>query len=117
MAANSGLSVQNSHAELVGLRCLRRTGSSGTVALANAVASDITTSTKRGTYLSWRLRHRRSRHPLAPLLGVFWRSILDGIPSFIFFWRWRASWLLLWGVRSTKQGSSSMNHLGPSTST
>ena len=94
-------------AESVGLRCLRNVGSSGTVALANPVASHIMTSTERGTYSSWGLRHRRSRHPLAPLLGVFWRGILDGVPSFSFFWRWRASWLFPWSSSSQKRAANS----------
>ena len=54
-----------------------------------------------------RLWHRRSRHPLAPLLGVLWRSMLDGIPSFSFCWRWRASCPSPWSSSSQKSAAKS----------
>ena len=53
IGANIGLALQNSYAALMVLRCLQSTGSSGTVALANAVVSDIATSAERGTYIGY----------------------------------------------------------------
>lgn len=51
MAANLGLALQNNYAALLVLRCFQSAGSSGTAALSNAVATDITTSAERGSYI------------------------------------------------------------------
>lgn len=51
--ANLGLALQNSYAALMVLRCLQSSGSSGTVALANALVSDIVTSAERGKYVGY----------------------------------------------------------------
>ena len=100
MAANIGLSDQNSHTELVGLRCLQSAGSSGTVALANAVASDITTSTERETYVSWVAATLTLAPSIGPITGGLlaqyaeWHSIFQvllalasvvAVPMVIFF--------------------------------
>jgi MFS family permease len=53
IAANIGLSLQDSYAALMILRCLQSSGSSGTVALSNAVVADIATSSKRGSYIGY----------------------------------------------------------------
>lgn len=53
IAANIGLALQNNYAELMVLRCLQSAGSSGTVALSNAVVADIVTSQQRGAYVSY----------------------------------------------------------------
>lgn len=53
MAANIGLGAQNSYAALLVLRCFQSAGSSGTVALSNAVATDITTPADRGRYIAY----------------------------------------------------------------
>lgn len=53
LAANLGLALQNSYASLMVLRCLQSIGSSGTIALAQAVLDDLTTSDQRGKYLAY----------------------------------------------------------------
>lgn len=52
-AANLGLALQNDYAFLMVLRCIQSSGSSGTVALAQAVLDDLTTSEQRGKYLAY----------------------------------------------------------------
>lgn len=44
IAANIGLSLQNSYAALMVLRCIQSAGSSGTVALSNGLVGDMITS-------------------------------------------------------------------------
>ena len=51
IGANVGLALQNNYAALFVLRCLQSSGSSGTIALANGVASDVATSAQRGSYM------------------------------------------------------------------
>jgi len=53
IAANIGLSLQDSYAALMVLRCLQSSGSSSTVALGNAMVADIATSSKRGSYIGF----------------------------------------------------------------
>jgi len=53
LAANIGLSLQNSYAGLMALRCLQSAGSSGMVTFGNAMVSDIATSSQRGSYIGW----------------------------------------------------------------
>jgi MFS family permease len=53
IAANIGLSLQDSYAALMVLRCLQSSGSSGTVALGNAIVADIATSSQRGSYIGY----------------------------------------------------------------
>ncbi len=53
ISACIGLALQNNYAALFVLRCLQSSGSSGTVALANAVVADIVTSAERGTYIGY----------------------------------------------------------------
>jgi hypothetical protein len=53
VAANIGLGVQNSCPALMVLRCIQSAGSSGAVALANAVVADLVTSQERGIYVSY----------------------------------------------------------------
>jgi MFS family permease len=52
-AANLGLAVQSSYASLMVLRCIQSIGSSGTVALAQAVLDDLTTSEQLGKFLAY----------------------------------------------------------------
>jgi len=100
MAANVGLGAQNNYAALMVLRCLQSAGSSGTVALANAVATDITTSAERGTYVSWAAAAPMLAPSIGPIIGgllaqyagwhsIFWfLLILVGVvavPMAIFF--------------------------------
>lgn len=48
-----GLALQNSYTSLVVLRCIQSAGSSGTVALAQAVLDDLTTTEQRGQFLAY----------------------------------------------------------------
>ena len=51
LGANIGLALQNNYAALLVLRCLQSTGSSGTVALGNAVVADIASTGERGKFM------------------------------------------------------------------
>lgn len=53
LAANMGLALQNDYVSLIVLRCLQSSGSSGTLALGQAVLDDITTSEQRGKFLAY----------------------------------------------------------------
>jgi len=53
LAANIGLAVQNNYVALLVLRAFQSAGSSGTAALASAVATDITTPGERGRYIAY----------------------------------------------------------------
>ena len=53
IAANIGLALQNNYAALMVLRCLQSAGSSGTIALANAVVADVVTPAERGIYIAY----------------------------------------------------------------
>ena len=69
VAANIGLGIQNNHAALLVLRCLQSAGSSGTVALANAVVSDVVTSQERGVYVSYLSVAPQAGPSLGPIIG------------------------------------------------
>ena len=98
--ANLGLSIQNNYAALMVLRCLQSAGGSGTVALANAVVSDIVTSQERGVYVSYMSIGTQAGPSLGPIIGgllgqylgwhaVFWFLLIwagvIGIAVAIFF--------------------------------
>ncbi|KAK3308366.1 major facilitator superfamily domain-containing protein [Chaetomium strumarium] len=86
IAANIGLALQHSFAALVVLRCVQSSGSSGTVALANAVVSDIATAAERGVYIGYA--------SLGGVLGMALGPILGGV--LINFLGWRAIfWFLV----------------------
>jgi hypothetical protein len=55
IAANLGLALQNSYAALFVLRIFQSAGSSGTIAMASAVVSDVATASERGTYMGYTL--------------------------------------------------------------
>jgi MFS family permease len=81
VTANIGLGIQNNYAALMVLHCLQAVGGSGTVALANAVASDIVTSQERGVYVSYMSIAPQAGPSLGPiisgLLGQYlgWHSV------------------------------------------
>ncbi|KAH7120510.1 major facilitator superfamily domain-containing protein [Dactylonectria macrodidyma] len=52
-AANIGLGMQDNYVALLVLRCSQSAGGSGNVALSNAVATDITTPSERGSYIAY----------------------------------------------------------------
>ncbi|KAF5232798.1 hypothetical protein FANTH_12809 [Fusarium anthophilum] len=70
MAANLGLALQNNYAALLVLRCFQSAGSSGTTALSNAVATDITTSAQRGSYIVYAAAIPMLGPTLGPIAGV-----------------------------------------------
>lgn len=99
-AANIGLGIQNDYAALLVLRCLQSAGSSGTVALANAVVCDIVTSQERGTYVSYMSIATQAGPSLGPIIGgllgqylgwhsVFWFLLICvgvvSVPVALFF--------------------------------
>ena len=98
-AANIGLGIQNNYAALMVLRCVQSAGGSGTVALANAVVSDIVTSQERGTYISYMSVGAQAGPAIGPIIGgllgqylgwhsVFWFLLICqgviGIPVVLF---------------------------------
>ena len=100
MAANIGLGVQNNYVALLVLRCLQSAGSSGTIALASAVATDITISAERGSYVSWAAAAPMLAPSIGPIIGgllsqyagwhsIFWFLLaltsVVAVPMVIFF--------------------------------
>ena len=69
VAANIGLGIQNNYAALMVLRSLQSAGGAGTVALANAVVSDIVTSQERGVYISYMSVAPQAGPSLGPIIG------------------------------------------------
>jgi MFS family permease len=90
LGANVGLALQNNYAALMVLRCLQACGSSGTVALANAVAADIITSAERGEYISYTSVGGILAPTLAPFLG--------GVLSQYAGWRWIFWFLFIFAI-------------------
>jgi predicted MFS family arabinose efflux permease len=88
-AANLGLSLQNSYAALMVLRCLQSTGSSGTVALANGLVGDMITSAERGSYIAFA--------SLGSMLGPSLSPILGGLLSQYLDWHWIFWFLTIFG--------------------
>ncbi|OCK95561.1 MFS general substrate transporter, partial [Cenococcum geophilum 1.58] len=77
--ANIGLALQKNYAALFILRCVQSSGSSGTVALANAVVADIATSSERGTWMGWA--------NCGALLGPAFGPIIGGLLSQYLGWQ------------------------------
>ncbi|KAH8816098.1 major facilitator superfamily domain-containing protein [Xylogone sp. PMI_703] len=81
LAANIGLALQSDYSGLMVLRCLQSSGSSGTVALVNAVVADISTSSQRGRYLGFANVGALLGPTIGPIIGgvlnqfLGWRSI------------------------------------------
>lgn len=96
IASNIGLALQDNYAALLVLRCLQSSGSSGTVALANAVVSDIVTSAERGSYISYVSMGAMVGPAFGPVIGglldhylgwkaIFWfLTIFSGVVFLIF---------------------------------
>lgn len=80
IAADIALAVQKNYVALLILRMVQSGGSSGTVALANAVVADVATSAERGVYIGI----TSLTGILAPSLG----PILGGIISQYAGWKW-----------------------------
>lgn len=86
IAANTGLGAQDSYVALMVLRCLQSAGSSGTIALSNAVVADIVTPSERGKYISWLA--------VAPLLGPALGPVVGGLLAQYCGWHF-IFWFLL----------------------
>ncbi|KAF7625157.1 hypothetical protein AFLA_002031 [Aspergillus flavus NRRL3357] len=91
--SNIALALQHSYPALLVLRAIQSSGSSGTVALASAVAADVITSAERGTYMSITSLGNILAPSLGPVLGgvlseyLGWQSIFWflAMSSTIFF--------------------------------
>ena len=79
IAANIALALQKSYTALLVLRAVQSSGSSGTVALASAVAADLVTSSERGKYMGLA--------SLGSILGPTVGPILGGLLSQYLGWR------------------------------
>ncbi|KAH1556013.1 hypothetical protein KXX57_002011 [Aspergillus fumigatus] len=86
IAANIGLSLQNSYAALMVLRCIQSAGSSGTVALSNGLVGDMITSAERGSYIAVA--------SIGLMLGPSLSPIIGGLISQYLDWHW-IFWFLL----------------------
>ncbi|KAH8705878.1 major facilitator superfamily domain-containing protein [Talaromyces proteolyticus] len=86
LAANLGLSLQNSYAALMVLRCLQSAGSSGTVALANGLVGDMISASERGAYIAFA--------SVGSMLGPSLSPIIGGLISQYLDWHW-IFWFLL----------------------
>lgn len=81
LGANIGIACQSNYAALFILRCLQSAGSSGTVSLIKATATDISTSQERGTYMAWATAGALLGPTIGPIIGgllaqfLGWRSI------------------------------------------
>jgi multidrug resistance protein len=81
LAANVGLALQSNYATLLVLRALQSTGSSGTIALGNAVMADIATPAERSGYISYVQAGMMVGPAIAPTIGglltqfLSWRAL------------------------------------------
>lgn len=100
IAGNIALALQHSYPALLILRAVQSCGSSGTVALASAVAADVITSAERGMYMGIASLGNILAPSLGPILGgvlsqylgwqaVFWflgvMAVLFFVPLVVFF--------------------------------
>jgi MFS family permease len=94
--ANIGLAIQHNYAALLILRCVQSSGSSGTVALATAVAADLVTSAERGSYIGYASVASILAPSLAPVIGglisqylgtswIFWFLVIFAAAFFLPF--------------------------------
>ncbi|CRL24458.1 Sucrose/H+ symporter, plant [Penicillium camemberti] len=100
IVGNVALALQHSFPALLALRAVQSCGSSGTVALASAVAADIITSAERGMYMGFTSLGNILAPSIGPILGgvlskylgweaIFWfLAIAAGtffVPLLLFF--------------------------------
>ncbi|TPX17526.1 uncharacterized protein E0L32_003169 [Thyridium curvatum] len=79
IAANIGLALSKNYASLLVVRCLQSAGSSSTVALCQAVVSDVITSAERGQYIAITV--------IPILLGPSLGPVIGGLISQYLGWR------------------------------
>ncbi|RAK95876.1 MFS general substrate transporter [Aspergillus ibericus CBS 121593] len=84
IAANIGLALQRNYAALLVLRCLQSTGSSSTIAIANAIVADIVTPAERGLYIGYGSAGSVFGPSLGPIIGGLLTQFL-GWPSIFWF--------------------------------
>lgn len=100
IAGNIALALQHWFPALLALRAVQSCGSSGTVALASAVAADIITSAERGAYMGFASLGNILAPSLGPIAGgllsqyfgwqvIFWflaaAAVLFFVPFLLFF--------------------------------
>ncbi|KAG9248770.1 putative MFS transporter [Calycina marina] len=97
IAANIGLALQNKYAGLLVIRMLQSAGSSGTIALANALVADVVTSAERGSYMGYVSMGALTGPAFGPAIGglldkylgwraIFWfLAIISGVVFVIIF--------------------------------
>jgi multidrug resistance protein len=96
LAANVGLALQSNYAALLVLRALQSTGSSGTIALGNAVMADIATPAERSGYISYVQAGMMVGPAIAPTIGglltqflswraLFWFLVIAGGTYLMFY--------------------------------
>ncbi|OJJ32490.1 hypothetical protein ASPWEDRAFT_62138 [Aspergillus wentii DTO 134E9] len=94
ICGNIALALQHSYPALLVLRAVQSCGSSGTVALASAVAADVITSAERGTYMGIASLGNILAPSLGPILGgvlsqylgwqaVFWFLAIAAVAFFV----------------------------------
>ncbi|RMZ91768.1 hypothetical protein DV736_g1022, partial [Chaetothyriales sp. CBS 134916] len=98
IAANIGLALQNSYPALFVLRCLQSSGSSGTIAMASGVVSDVATAAERGTYIGFTLAGALLGPAIGPVLGGVLAQYLGWRSIFWFLTITGATFLLLFAV-------------------
>ncbi|PLN86842.1 MFS general substrate transporter [Aspergillus taichungensis] len=84
IAANIGLAAQRHYAALMVLRCLQSTGSSSTIALANAIVADVVTTAERGVYIGYASAGGVVGLSVGPIIGGLLTQFL-GWPSIFWF--------------------------------
>nr|ULT85507.1 MFS transporter [Wicklowia aquatica] len=77
IAANIALALQSKYAALLVLRALQSTGSSGTIALGNAVMADIATPAERSGYISYVQAGMMVGPAIAPTIGGILTQFLN----------------------------------------
>lgn len=79
LLTNVGLAVQTNYAALMVLRCAQACGSSGTIALVNAVVADLATPAERGSFMAIAGLGTQVGTALGPIIG--------GLLSFYLGWK------------------------------
>ncbi len=99
--ADIALALQNNYVALLILRMLQSAGSSGTVAIANAVVADVATSAERGLYIGI----TSLTGILAPSLG----PILGGVISQYGMFKLTSNWAHVFRESSVQFSSMAPN--------
>ena len=98
IAANVGLALQDSYAALFVLRCIQSSGSSGTIAMASGVVSDIATASERGSYMGYTLAGSLLGPAVGPVLGGILAQFLGWRAIFWFLTIMGASFLIVFAI-------------------